>query len=67
MGNGKMLTVFGEPEVETYIQNLKVNGKVWDNTLLPYNTIRNNGSMDFQLSATPNKNWASTEQPPSFK
>lgn len=67
LGNGKKLTISGGSEADTYIQNLKVNGKTWDTTWLPYQTIKNGGSMGYRLSATPDKNWGNVQPPPSFK
>jgi predicted alpha-1,2-mannosidase len=67
LGNRKTLTISGGSEAKPYIQTLKVNGRSWDNTWLPYQTMKNGGSLNFQLSAIPNKNWASKQQLPSFR
>ncbi|MEV7339250.1 GH92 family glycosyl hydrolase [Streptomyces sp. NPDC093544] len=52
-----------------YVQSLKVNGRKSDRAWLPTSFVRNGGTLDYTLGATPNKQWASSEAaaPPSFR
>jgi putative alpha-1,2-mannosidase len=51
-----------------YITALKVNGKAETKTWLPEAFATHGGTLDFDLSKEPNKNWGTGEgdQPPSF-
>ncbi|MFC9846782.1 GH92 family glycosyl hydrolase [Streptomyces sp. NPDC060223] len=52
-----------------YVQSLKVNGRTSDRAWLPASFVRNGGTLDYTLGATPNKQWGSSEAsaPPSFR
>ncbi|HEV2135986.1 MAG TPA: GH92 family glycosyl hydrolase [Terracidiphilus sp.] len=52
-----------------YVQSLKVNGKSATRTWLPESFVDRGGTLDFDLSATPNKQWGSgtDNAPPSFE
>lgn len=52
-----------------YVQSLKVNGRSSDRAWLPASFVRNGGTLDYTLGATPNKQWGSSEAaaPPSFR
>ncbi|MFD4523304.1 GH92 family glycosyl hydrolase [Streptomyces sp. NPDC058470] len=52
-----------------YVQSLKVNGHTSDRAWLPASFVRNGGTLDYTLGATPNKQWGSSEAaaPPSFR
>lgn len=51
-----------------YVKTLKVNGKAFTKTWLPESFALRGGTLDFDLSNTPNKNWGNGngDQPPSF-
>lgn len=52
-----------------YVQSLKVNGRSSDRAWLPASFVRNGGTLDYTLGATPDKQWGSSEAaaPPSFR
>lgn len=66
LGNGNFLTVTGGSETNPYIKMLLLNGKKWNSTWLPFSMIKNGGSMNYQLSAKPDKQWGTGIKPPSF-
>ena len=51
-----------------YVQSLKVNGKASSKTWLPESFALKGGTLEFDLSDTPNKSWGTQtgDQPPSF-
>jgi putative alpha-1,2-mannosidase len=51
-----------------YVQSLKVNGKATSKTWLPESFTLKGGTLEFDLSGTPNKSWGTQtdDQPPSF-
>jgi putative alpha-1,2-mannosidase len=57
MGNGKDLVVQanGLSDKNIYIQSLKVNGKDWNNTFLPYGEIKDGGTLVFTMGPKPSK------------
>lgn len=61
------LEITGGSENKPYIQSLQVNGKAYDDTWLPWQTIRNGGSLHFEPGEAPNKNWGTRIAPPSFQ
>jgi predicted alpha-1,2-mannosidase len=52
-----------------YVQSLKVNGKTTTKTWLPEGCVEHGGTLEFELSATPNKHWGTSAEdvPPSFE
>jgi predicted alpha-1,2-mannosidase len=66
MGTGKTLTITGGSETKPYVTSLKINGKPWNSTWIPYSTIKNGGTINYSLSAQPNKTWGTSVAPPSF-
>jgi predicted alpha-1,2-mannosidase len=62
------ITANGAADNAPYVQTLTVNGKSWDKTWLRLSDIRNNGTLSYDLSSTPNTNWGSdpSDAPPSF-
>ncbi len=66
MGTGKTLTITGGSETKPYVTTLKVNGKPWNSTWIPYSAVKNGGTINYSLSAEPNKTWGTSISPPSF-
>jgi len=52
-----------------YVQNAKVSGQVWTKTWLPQSFVEHGGTIEFELSASPNKSWGieAEDAPPSFE
>jgi putative alpha-1,2-mannosidase len=52
-----------------YVQSAKVNGEVWTKTWLPQSFVEHGGTIEFELSASPNKSWGigAEDAPPSFE
>jgi predicted alpha-1,2-mannosidase len=52
-----------------YVQALKVNGHSTSKTWLPARFVAHGGTLDFQLSSTPDKQWGTSpdDAPPSFQ
>ncbi len=52
-----------------YVKNAKVNGQVWTKTWLPQSFAEHGGTIEFELSASPNKSWGieAEDAPPSFE
>ena len=42
-----------------YIETAQLNGKVWNDSYIEYETIQNGGALEFNMNDTPNKSWAS--------
>ncbi|HKG14229.1 MAG TPA: GH92 family glycosyl hydrolase [Pyrinomonadaceae bacterium] len=51
-----------------YVRELRLNGRRYESTWLPYESIERGGTLQFTLGPTPNKRWASkpSAAPPSF-
>jgi predicted alpha-1,2-mannosidase len=68
--NGKRLKITGQGASVNapYVQELRLNGKPYNSTWLPYETIANGAALQFKLGITPNTRWATTPSsaPPSF-
>ncbi len=68
LSNGKTFTMTadGISEKNLYVQSVNLNGKPWDSPFLPYNELKDGGSIVFTMGPEPNKNWgtrASLPQP----
>ncbi|WP_326958471.1 GH92 family glycosyl hydrolase [Amycolatopsis sp. NBC_01286] len=50
-----------------YVHDLSLNGRDWDRTYLPANTVRDGARLDFSLQSTPDKRWAANSAPPSYQ
>jgi len=52
-----------------YVQSVKVNGQSTTKTWLPESFVEHGGTVEFELSATPDKKWGAGEEdaPPSFE
>ena len=70
LGNGHLIRIDGENVAadSPYIQNLKVDGKVFEHTWLDYDSWRRGAKLQFVLGQTPNKQWGTNPQdaPPSY-
>lgn len=56
--NGKKFIINSKQGNNTpYVQSLKLNGKNYTKTFLTHSDIINGGTLDFTMSATPNKNF----------
>ena len=64
--SGKVINISGGSETLPYITSLKVNGKVWNNTWVPLRELEKGGSIQFSLSAIPEKKWGTNSEPPFF-
>jgi predicted alpha-1,2-mannosidase len=51
-----------------YVQELRLNGRPYESTWIPYEAIARGGVLDFTLGPEPNKKWATAPSaaPPSF-
>ena len=67
---GRLLRITGRGASATspYVQELRLNGKRYESTWLPYESIAGGATLQFKLAATPNTSWASAPgaAPPSF-
>lgn len=61
------VTVKGGSELKKYINTLKINGKLYNSTWIPWNTIKTGAALNFNLTEEPNKKWGLTAEPPSFE
>ncbi|WP_289055311.1 GH92 family glycosyl hydrolase [Carboxylicivirga marina] len=68
--NGNTLTVSSENngKENVYVDELKVNGKVWDKTYVDHDELLKGGTFSFKMSSEPNKKRAITPDsyPPSM-
>jgi putative alpha-1,2-mannosidase len=68
--DGKQLKLTGEGASATtpYVEELRLNGRPYNSTWLPYEKIAPGATLRFKLGRTPNQRWASDPQsaPPSF-
>jgi predicted alpha-1,2-mannosidase len=68
--DGKQLKIIGQGARtdSPYVQELLLNGKPFNSTWLPYQTMANGATLRFKLGNTPNTGWASNPSaaPPSF-
>lgn len=62
------ITVNGAGEDSPYVTKLSVNGHQWKKTWVHFSDICHDGTLAFDLSSTPDKNWgkARSHAPPSF-
>jgi predicted alpha-1,2-mannosidase len=67
---GRLLKIRGRgaSAESPYVQELRLNGRPYESTWLPYESIADGGTLEFKLTATPNTRWASKPDaaPPSF-
>jgi predicted alpha-1,2-mannosidase len=58
-GNTFEITAKGNSSENFYIQSAQLNGQPHDKSFVTYQDVQQGGSLNFVLSDTPNKNWAS--------
>jgi len=46
---------------------LRVNGKAYTGTWIPWSLLKTGATLQFVLSETPNKSWGLATAPPSFE
>jgi predicted alpha-1,2-mannosidase len=65
LSNGKDFTMTAEniSGQNIYVQSVKVNGKNWDSPFLPYEELKNGGSIDFVMGSQPYQ-WGSNPVAP---
>jgi predicted alpha-1,2-mannosidase len=63
-----IITANGAGHDAPFVQSLTVNGKTWDKPWLHFSDIKNNGTMSYDLSSTPNTSWGAnpSDAPPSY-
>ncbi len=70
LGNGKTFKVIvkNASKANNYIQSVKLNGKPYDKTYITQNDIMQGSTLEFTMTATPNKKWgiSSGDVPPSW-
>ena len=66
LSNGKTFTMTAEniSDRNIYVQSLRVNGKNWDSTFLPYNEVKDGGTLEFVMGPQPNKEWGTKDTLP---
>ncbi|MDE3066336.1 MAG: GH92 family glycosyl hydrolase [Verrucomicrobiota bacterium] len=59
LSNGKTFTMTAEDlsDRNIYVQSVKLNGKNWDSTFLPYAELKNGGKIDFTMGPQPSTTW----------
>ena len=59
LSNGREFTMIAEnlSDQNIYIQSVRLNGKSWDKPYLPYDELKNGGTIEFTMGPQPNKDW----------
>ena len=63
MENGKSFTIraSNNDSKNVYINSAKLNGMNYTKSYVTYEDISNGGEIDFEMSATPNKSWGTSD------
>ncbi|MGO9111528.1 MAG: GH92 family glycosyl hydrolase [Thermoguttaceae bacterium] len=66
LSNGATFTMTAEnlSAENIYVQSARVNGKDWNTPFLPYEALKNGGTLSFTMGPQPNKQWGSDGRPP---
>jgi len=66
LSNGKTFTMTadGLSDQNIYIQSVRLNGKDWNRPFLPYNELKNGGTLAFTMGPQPNKTWGTDAKIP---
>ncbi len=59
-GNNFTIEALNNSSKNFYIQNTQINNKSYDKSFLTYEVIQDGGLISFEMSNSPNKNWASS-------
>lgn len=63
LGNGKILTITAnQPEKNIYITSVSLNGEEIKHCYITYDQLMQGGTLDFTLSATPDKRWGTAPE-----
>lgn len=63
LGNGKILTITAnQPEKNKYITSVSLNGEEIKHCYITYDQLMQGGTLDFTLSATPDKRWGTAPE-----
>jgi len=59
LSNGKTFAVNAKnlSEHNFYIQSIRLNNKDWNSPYLPYDELKNGGTLSFTMGSEPNKKW----------
>ena len=63
LSNGKVIKMqaLNYSEKNIYIQSMRLNGKDWNKTYIPFDEIKNGGEIIYQMGPVPNKNWGTAK------
>jgi predicted alpha-1,2-mannosidase len=66
LSNGKTFTMTARnlSGENIYIQSAILNGKKWDKTYLPFDALKNGGTLEFTMGPQPNKLWGNSGEMP---
>lgn len=59
LSNGKTFAMTAEniSDRNIYVQSVRLNGKKWESSFLPFKELKNGGRIDFVMGPQPNKEW----------
>jgi len=60
------LVLNGGSESKIYTTDLKIDGKPYNSTWIPWTSLNKGATLDFKTSSKPSKTWGTTELPPSY-
>ncbi|MCF7567846.1 GH92 family glycosyl hydrolase [Sabulilitoribacter arenilitoris] len=58
-GNTFRILASNNSKKNVFIESVLLNGKLWNNSFVNFEDIQNGGHLQFDMNATPNKEWAS--------
>lgn len=66
LSNGKTFTMTAKnlSSENIYVQSVRLNGKDWDNPFLPYDQLKNGGTLDFVMGGKPSQ-WGTNPDVPN--
>jgi predicted alpha-1,2-mannosidase len=60
------LLINGGSEKNSYIRSLRLNGKPYDNTWIPWEKLEQGATLQYTTATTPDKKWGTQVMPPSY-
>ena len=57
-GNTFEISASNNSKENVFIEGVLLNGKPWNNSFINFEDIQNGGHLEFDMNATPNKDWA---------